>query len=110
MIGSTQLAAMRTGATLINTARGRLVDHEALLAEVSSGRLSAMLDVTDPEPLQADHPLRSLPNVYLTPHLAGSEGSELARLTDWAIDEIERFANGQPPRNPISKAMLATMA
>lgn len=110
MIAAPQLAAMRTGSTLINTARGALVDHEALLAEVSSGRLSAMLDVTDPEPLPIDHPLRSLPNVYLTPHLAGSEGSELARLAEWAIDEIERFTQGRPPRHPVTKAMLATTA
>ncbi len=110
MIGRAHLAAMRTGATLINTARGRLVDHVALLDELASGRLSAMLDVTDPEPLPADHPLRSLPNVYLTPHLAGSEGTELGRLTDWVIDEIERFVADRPARNPVTRAMLATMA
>ncbi len=110
MIGEPQLASMRTGATLINTARGRLVDHEALVAEVGSGRLSAMLDVTDPEPLPADHPLRTLPNVYLTPHLAGSEGSELGRLTDWVIDEIERFVDDRPPRHAITPDMLDTTA
>ncbi len=110
LIGAPQLAAMRTGATLINTARGRLVDHDALTTELASGRLSAVLDVTDPEPLPAEHPLRSLPNVYLTPHLAGSEGTELGRLSDWAIDEIERFCDGRPPRNPVTRDMLATMA
>ncbi len=110
MIGAPQLEAMRTGALLINTARGRLVDHDALLTEVSSGRLSAMLDVTDPEPLADDHPLRRLPNVYLTPHLAGSQGTELGRLTDWVIDEIERFVDGRPARNPVTRALLATMA
>ncbi len=110
LIGARQLAAMRTGATVINTARGRLVDHEALTAELTDGRLSAVLDVTDPEPLPDDHPLRRLPNVYLTPHLAGSEGSELGRLSDGAIDEIERFVGGRPPRNPITREQLATLA
>ena len=62
----------RTGATVINTARGSLLDHDALLAEVKSGRLYAVLDVTDPEPLPEDHPLWAAPNALITPHLAGS--------------------------------------
>jgi len=110
MIGPTQLAALRTGATVINTARGALVDHQALAAELRAGRLSAVLDVTDPEPLPEDSVLRALPNVFLTPHLAGSQGTELSRMTDFVIDEIRRWATGQPARNDITKEQLARLA
>jgi phosphoglycerate dehydrogenase-like enzyme len=110
MIGAPQLAALRTGATVINTARGALLDHEALLDEVSSGRLSAVLDVTDPEPLPDDHPLWALPNVFITPHLAGSLGTELRRMIDHAIDEIERWRTGRPARNAVTEDMLPRLA
>jgi phosphoglycerate dehydrogenase-like enzyme len=110
MIGARQLAALRTGATLINTARGALLDHDALLDEVSRGRLSAVLDVTDPEPLPDDHPLWDLPNVFITPHLAGSLGTELRRMVDHAIDEIDRWRTGRPARNAITRDMLSRLA
>lgn len=95
MIGAAELAAMRDDAILINTARGELVDHDALVLELKSGRLSAVLDVTDPEPLPADSVLFDLPNVFLTPHIAGSQGNELARLGASAVDEVERLATGR---------------
>jgi phosphoglycerate dehydrogenase-like enzyme len=110
MIAAPQLAALRTGATVINTARGALLDHHALLAEVEAGRLSAVLDVTDPEPLPEDHPLWALPNVFITPHLAGSLGTELRRMIDHAVDEIDRWRTGRPARNGITKHMLARLA
>ncbi len=110
MVGAVQLARMRNGATLINTARGRLVDHEALRAELMSGRISALLDVTDPEPLPADDPLFGRPNVQLTPHIAGSMGTELWRMTALAVDEIEHFCHGAAPRYAVSRADLDTMA
>jgi phosphoglycerate dehydrogenase-like enzyme len=110
MIGADQLAALADGATLVNTARGALVDHDALLAELSSGRLSAVLDVTDPEPLPPDSPLRSLPNVVLTPHIAGAMGTEMVRLADLAIDEVARFGRGEPPRHPVTRDDLARIA
>ena len=110
LIAAPQLAALRTGATVINTARGSLLDHEALLAEVTSGRLSAVLDVTDPEPLPEDHPLWALPNVFITPHLAGSLGTELRRMIDHVVDEIERWRSGRPARNAITKEMLDRLA
>ncbi|MGJ8583418.1 MAG: hydroxyacid dehydrogenase [Marinosulfonomonas sp.] len=91
LINRAALAQMQDGALLINTARGGLVDHDALLAELSSGRLHAVLDVTDPEPLPAESPFFALPNAYLTPHVAGSLGDELHRLADNVIDEIECF-------------------
>lgn len=106
MIGADQFASMRDGCTVINTARGSLIDHDAFAPHVRSGRLSAFLDVTDPEPLPADHEFRSLPSVFLTPHLAGSQGSELARLANDAIDEIERWAAHKPPANEVTKEQL----
>ncbi|MBS1673464.1 MAG: hydroxyacid dehydrogenase [Actinobacteria bacterium] len=96
MIGRAQLAALQDHTTVINTARGSLIDTAALEHECASGRLNAVLDVTDPEPLPADSPLYRLPNVMITPHLAGSLGSELYRMTDAALDELERFAAGHP--------------
>jgi phosphoglycerate dehydrogenase-like enzyme len=110
MIGAAQLAAMRTGATVINTARGALLDHDALRAEAASGRLYAVLDVTDPEPLPDTDPLWSLPNVFLTPHLAGSLGTELGRMIDHAVDEIDRWRVGRPARNEITKDQLPRLA
>lgn len=94
MIGAAELAAMRDHATLINTARGSLVDTAALEAECASGRLHAILDVTSPEPLPAGSPLYDLPNVAITPHIAGSLGTETRRMSDAALDELERYLSG----------------
>lgn len=91
MLGPAELATMKDGATLINTARGQLVDTDALVAELVSGRLKAVLDVTDPEPLPAGHPLFDAPGVTLTPHIAGSVGNELQRMGRQTVDEVERF-------------------
>ena len=110
MIGAAQLSALPDGATVINTARGPLIDHEALLPHLVSGRLYAILDVTDPEPLPEDSPLLDLPNVWISPHLAGSQGTELARMTDYAIEEIRRWSAGEPALNEVTKERLATMA
>ncbi|NNE73206.1 MAG: hydroxyacid dehydrogenase, partial [Acidimicrobiales bacterium] len=79
-------------------------------AELESGRLRAVLDVTDPEPLPVDHPLRRLPNVYLTPHLAGSQGTEITRMLEWATDEIGRWSAGEPARNEVTRERLDRMA
>ncbi|GAA4690266.1 Phosphoglycerate dehydrogenase [Promicromonospora umidemergens] len=92
MIDARRLALLPDGATLVNTARGALVDTDALVAELATGRIDAILDVTEPEPLPADHPLWTLPNVLLTPHIAGSMGNELGRLGENAVMEIERLA------------------
>lgn len=97
MIDARRLGLMRDGATLINTARGALVDHDALIEELRSGRISAILDHTEPERLPADSPLLHLPNVLATPHIAGSLGTELARLGDCAVDEVHRVAAGALP-------------
>lgn len=106
LIGAAQLAAMATGTTLINTARGSLIDEDALLPELRSGRLHAVLDVTDPELPPALSPLYELPNVLLTPHIAGSLGDELHRMADHALDEMERFASGLPFADPVHAGSL----
>jgi phosphoglycerate dehydrogenase-like enzyme len=110
MVGAAQLAALRDGATFINTARGPIVDHQALRRELVSGRISAMLDVTDPEPLEPGDELFGLPNVLLTPHIAGSMGNELHRMAALALDEVERLAAGVPLRHPVRLEDLARMA
>ncbi|GAB6903537.1 hydroxyacid dehydrogenase [Kineosporia succinea] len=106
LIGARELAAMPDGATLINTARGALVDHDALAAECRAGRLHALLDVTDPEPLPAGHPLLGLPNVMVTPHVAGSLGSEVRRMSAHAITELERWTRGEEFLTPVTAAEL----
>jgi phosphoglycerate dehydrogenase-like enzyme len=110
MIGAPQLARMIDGATLINTARGVLVDHDALVAELRTGRLTAVLDVTEPEPLPPGHPLLHLPTCVVTPHLAGSQGSELARQAELVVEEIRRFAAGEPPLHPVVAADMGRVA
>ncbi|HEY3557569.1 MAG TPA: hydroxyacid dehydrogenase [Kribbella sp.] len=96
LLGRSELALLRDGATLINTARGQLVDTDALTAELVSGRITAVLDVTEPEPLRADSALFTLPNAFVTPHIAGSHGNELARLGRCVTDELERLLAGVP--------------
>jgi phosphoglycerate dehydrogenase-like enzyme len=104
------LALLQDGATLVNTARGAVVDHDALRAELVSGRVQAVLDVTEPEPLPADDPLWELPNVTLTPHVAGSQGGELLRLGRAAVDEVRALVENRPPLRPADPATLSTSA
>ncbi|WP_129663505.1 hydroxyacid dehydrogenase [Phytoactinopolyspora endophytica] len=110
MIDRDRLAMMRDGATLVNTARGGLVDNTALADELVSGRLSAVLDVTDPEPLPPGSVLFDLPNVFLTPHVAGSQGNEVQRLGRSAVDELERLVNGDQLAHQVTPADLDTVA
>jgi phosphoglycerate dehydrogenase-like enzyme len=102
LIGSAELASMHDDAVLVNAARGPVVDRDALLAEVSSGRLRAVLDVTDPEPLPAGDPLWTAPGVRcITPHFAG--GSPLAdqRADELAGDQLARWCAGEPLANVV---------
>ncbi|NBE55742.1 hydroxyacid dehydrogenase [Streptomyces boluensis] len=110
LIDARRLAAMRDGATLVNTARGSLVDTAALTAEAATGRIHAVIDVTEPEVLPATSPLYSLPNVLLTPHIAGSLGGELRRITSSAIDEVVRYCSQRPFAHAVHQAALATSA
>lgn len=110
MIGARELKLMRDGATFINTARGALVDEAALIAELQTGRIQAMIDVTDPEIPPPDSPFYSLPNVFLTPHVAGAVGLERLRLGQMAVEEIERFVEGRPLRYAIEPHILERLA
>jgi phosphoglycerate dehydrogenase-like enzyme len=110
MIGAAELALLPDHATVINTARGSLIDMDALAAECGSGRLFAMLDVTDPEPLPPGHPLRAMPNVVITPHIAGSLGTEALRLSDLTLDELSRWIADEPLHTEVTPADFALRA
>jgi phosphoglycerate dehydrogenase-like enzyme len=111
MIDSDLLARLPDGATLVNTARGGLVDLVALTEELATGRIHAVLDTTDPlEPLPEDSLLYGLPNVVLTPHLAGALGNELTRLGDHAVDQALRLQRGEPLDGEVTRESIALMA
>ncbi|MFC9947983.1 hydroxyacid dehydrogenase [Streptomyces pratensis] len=110
LVGREELALMPDRAVLINTARGSLVNTEALIEEARSGRIAAVLDVTDPEPLPADSALLNLPNVYLTPHIAGSQGNEIARMGLVAVEELKRLRAGVPLLHTVDRARLERAA
>jgi len=106
LIGRECLASMKTGATIINTARGAVIDQAALIGELRSGRIRAILDVTDPEVLEPGNPLYDLPNVFLTPHIAGSKGRELRRIGLHVARELARVSLGQPLKFPEPAPLL----
>ncbi|GGQ88196.1 2-hydroxyacid dehydrogenase [Streptomyces asoensis] len=95
------LARMKDGALLVNVARGPVVDTEALLTEVRGGRLTAALDVTDPEPLPPGHPLWTAPGVLVSPHVGGPTSAFLPRAVRLLVDQLGRFVNREPLRNVI---------
>jgi len=95
------LGRMHDHALLVNAARGSIVDTAALLAELTSGRLRAALDVTDPEPLPAGHPLWSAPNLLLTPHVAGASTQAIPRARAIVADQLARYAAGEPLANVV---------
>lgn len=110
MIDARRIGLMRPGTLLVNTSRGALVDTEALTSHLVSGRLDAVLDVTAPEPLPRTHPLWDLPNVFLTPHLAGAQGNEVGRLGALAVEELERYARGTAFAHPVLRPDLGRIA
>nr|WP_328707999.1 hydroxyacid dehydrogenase [Streptomyces mesophilus] len=110
LLDARRLALMADNSTLINTARGSLVDTDALTRECVSGRLNAFLDVTDPEPPPHGHPFYDLPNVLLTPHIAGVQGSELRRLGEHVVAELERYSRGEPLRGLVTQEELGRLA
>jgi phosphoglycerate dehydrogenase-like enzyme len=95
------LALMRDGALLVNVSRGAVVDTDALLSELRAGRLRAALDVTEPEPPPADHPLWSAPGLLLSPHVGGNSSAFLPRAQALIVDQLTRYAAGEPLRNEI---------
>jgi phosphoglycerate dehydrogenase-like enzyme len=101
MIGKDELSIIKDNAIIINTARSKIINEGALADELIKGRLSAVLDVFDIEPLPINSPLRGLQNVILTPHIAGRAGA--VKWSEVVIDEIERFIAGKPLKYEISK-------
>ncbi|KTR86365.1 2-hydroxyacid dehydrogenase [Leucobacter chromiiresistens] len=99
LIDGAALAAMPDGALLVNVARGPVVDTDALVAELQSGRLRAALDVTDPEPLPAGHPLWAAPNVLITPHVGGDSSAMLPRMSALIRRQIAHLQRGEVPEN-----------
>ncbi|MFC8420267.1 hydroxyacid dehydrogenase [Streptomyces sp. NPDC057236] len=110
LVGRELIDSMRPGAVLINTARGAVVDQDALADAALAGRIRAVLDVTDPEVLPPDHPLWECDNVLLTPHLAGSQGNEWRRLADLALSEIARWTSKEGFLHPVRRERLAFLA
>ena len=101
MVDAAFLAAMKDDALLVNAARGVVVDTDALLAELTAGRLRAALDVTEPEPLPEGHPLWSAPGLLLTPHVAGAVPDTNARATAAVTDQLARVLAGEPLTNVV---------
>lgn len=105
LIGARQLALMRDGALLVNAARGPVVQTDALVEALNSGRIRAALDVTDPEPLPIGHPLWKCPNLFITPHVGGSTPQFAPRSLAVAADELKRYLKGEPLHNVVQAAI-----
>lgn len=103
LFGARELAALPDGALVVNAGRGGVLDTDALVAETASGRLFAALDVVDPEPLPAGHPLWNLPNVLLTPHVAGGSATFYPRAERLGAEQLDRFADGRPLLNVVRR-------
>ena len=103
LVDAAFLAALPDGALVVNVARGAVVDTAALVREVSSGRLRAALDVTDPEPLPADHVLWTLPGALVSPHVGGDTSAFPPRARALLRDQFERYAAGRPLRNVVAE-------
>ncbi|WP_031106624.1 2-hydroxyacid dehydrogenase [Streptomyces sp. NRRL S-146] len=101
LAGADFLSRMKDGALLVNVARGPVVDTKALLAELETGRITAALDVTDPEPLAREHPLWRAPGVLISPHVGGPTSAFLPRAKRLLVDQLNRYVNREPLRNVI---------
>jgi phosphoglycerate dehydrogenase-like enzyme len=101
LLDARRLALLPDGALVVNVGRGPVLDTSAILAETASGRLRAALDVTDPEPLPADHPLWHSPGTIITPHVAGGAAAFYPRAADFIVQQVRQFAAGEPLRNVV---------
>lgn len=110
MVGAEQLGLMKDDAVLINTARGMIIDEQALIAELQKRRIYAFIDVTDPEPPAADHPFRSMDHVVLTPHIAGAISNGIRRIGRNVTRQVEQFISQKQIDGEITEARAAVMA
>jgi phosphoglycerate dehydrogenase-like enzyme len=110
MISRERLKLIADGSVIVNTARGALMDEEALIEELRAGRLWAGLDVTEPEPPASGSPLRDLPNALLTPHVGGPVPSRYWEMAMFAVQELGRFFRGEPLEAEITEERLRGMA
>jgi len=101
LIDAEAIACMKQGALLVNAARGPVVETNSLVKALAEKRIRAALDVTDPEPLPAGHPLWSAPNLLLTPHVGGSSPLYMSRAFDLVAEQVKRFAIGEPLKNVV---------
>jgi phosphoglycerate dehydrogenase-like enzyme len=104
LIDARRIALLQPGTLLVNAARGPVVDTNALVAALEAGKISAAVDVTDPEPLPPEHPLWHAPNCLITPHVAASTTGLLPRAFNFAATQVERYINGQPLENIVGKS------
>ncbi|MFD0715467.1 hydroxyacid dehydrogenase [Paenibacillus sp. GCM10027626] len=110
MFNKERFALMKDDCILINTARGTLIDEDDLAAELRKGRFFACVDVTNPEPPAADHPLRQLPNVVLTPHIAGAVNNGLQRIGQYMVEELKLYLEGKPMRGEVRAEQMGILA
>jgi phosphoglycerate dehydrogenase-like enzyme len=105
LIGARRLSLMRQGALLVNAARGPIVDTDALVQALTSGKIRAAIDVTDPEPLPDGHPLWNCPNLLLTPHIGGSSPQFAVRALRIVAEELRRYRDGEPLQTLVQSAI-----
>jgi phosphoglycerate dehydrogenase-like enzyme len=104
LIGADEFALMKPGALLVNAARGPVVNTKALVEALQQNRIRAVLDVTDPEPLPAGHPLWSAPNCMITPHVGGSTPEFIHRAFRFGAEQVRRFIAGEKLDNVVTEA------
>ena len=110
MIGQKQLKLLKDGATLVNTSRGKVIDHDALLKELQTGRIVAALDVTDPEPLPPDSPFRKLTNVIITPHISGAGYYGYHKIGSTTLETLEDFFANKPVKEAVQFEVYEALA